>query len=101
MPSKADNAHESGPKVKRVRRRGSKDSVKAVAADAAGVTRDSEEKASKTPAAARRVTAVRRIVHEASFLATSLLRLATLRRADVLVVVSPPLAAGVPAWVRG
>ncbi len=59
MPSKADNAHESGPKVKRVRRRGSKDSVKAVAADAAGVTRDSDEKASKTPAAARRVTAVR------------------------------------------
>ncbi len=47
----------------------------------------------------RRVTAMRRIVHEASFLATSLLRLATLRRPDVLVVVSPPLAAGVPAWV--
>ena len=47
----------------------------------------------------RRVTALRRIVHEASFLATSLLRLATLRRPDVLVVVSPPLAAGVPAWL--
>ncbi len=47
----------------------------------------------------RRVTAARRIVHEASFLATSLLRMVLLRPPDVLVVVSPPLAAGVPAWV--
>ena len=46
-----------------------------------------------------RVTALRRILHEASFLATSLLRVLTLRRADVLVVVSPPLPLAVPAWV--
>ena len=46
-----------------------------------------------------RVTPARRILHEASFLLTSTLRLLTLRRPDVLVVVSPPLAAGVPAWL--
>jgi colanic acid biosynthesis glycosyl transferase WcaI len=46
-----------------------------------------------------RVTALRRMLHEASYLATSLLRLLTLRRPDVLLVVSPPLPSGVPAWV--
>ena len=46
-----------------------------------------------------RVTALRRILHEASFLATSGLRLLTLRRPDVLLVVSPPLPLGVPAWL--
>lgn len=46
-----------------------------------------------------RVTSWRRILHEASFLATSLPRILALRRADVLVVVSPPLPLGVPAWL--
>ncbi|MBK8475387.1 MAG: WcaI family glycosyltransferase [Opitutaceae bacterium] len=46
-----------------------------------------------------RVTALRRMFHETSFLATSLLRLLTLRRPAVLVVVSPPLPSGVPAWL--
>lgn len=46
-----------------------------------------------------RVTPLRRIVHEASFLLTSLLRVLALRRADVLVVVSPPLPLAVPAWI--
>ncbi len=46
-----------------------------------------------------RVTALRRMLHEASFLATSLLRLLTLRRPAVLVVISPPLPSGVPAWL--
>ncbi len=46
-----------------------------------------------------RATALRRILHEASFLATSLLRVLALRRADVVVVVSPPLPLAVPAWV--
>lgn len=46
-----------------------------------------------------RVTALRRMLHEASFLATSLVRMLTLRRADVLVAVSPPLPLGVPVWL--
>ena len=46
-----------------------------------------------------RATAVRRILHEASFLASSFLRVLLLRRADVLVVVSPPLPLAVPAWL--
>ncbi len=46
-----------------------------------------------------RVTALRRILHEASFLATSLPRVLALRRADVLLVVSPPLPLAVPAWL--
>lgn len=46
-----------------------------------------------------RVTALGRMLHEASFLATSMLRLLTLRRPAVLVVVSPPLPSGVPAWL--
>ncbi len=46
-----------------------------------------------------RVTALRRILHEASFLLTSGLRVLTLRRADVVVAVSPPLALAVPVWL--
>ncbi|HLP07831.1 MAG TPA: WcaI family glycosyltransferase [Opitutaceae bacterium] len=46
-----------------------------------------------------RVTSWRRILHEASFLATALPRVLSLRRADVIVVVSPPLPLGVPAWI--
>lgn len=45
-----------------------------------------------------KVTALRRMVHEASFVCLSFLRLLTLRRPDVLVVVSPPLPLGVAAW---
>ncbi len=46
-----------------------------------------------------RVTALRRMLHEASFLAVSFLRVLTLRRADVIVAVSPPLPLGVPVWL--
>ena len=45
------------------------------------------------------VTALKRMVHEASFIATATLRLFTLRRADILFVISPPLPLGVPAAV--
>lgn len=45
----------------------------------------------------KKVTAVKRIIHEATFIATAMLRLCTLRKADVLFVVSPPLPLGVPA----
>ena len=45
-----------------------------------------------------RVSAVKRIVHEASFITTSFLRMLVLPRPDVLVVVSPPLALGAAAW---
>ncbi|TVP77705.1 MAG: colanic acid biosynthesis glycosyltransferase WcaI [Puniceicoccaceae bacterium] len=43
------------------------------------------------------VTALKRVVHEASFVVAATLRLFTLRKADVLFVVSPPLPLGVPA----
>ena len=46
-----------------------------------------------------RVTALRRMIHEASFLAVSFLRVLTLRRAEVIVAVSPPLPLGVPVWL--
>ncbi len=49
-----------------------------------------------------RVTTPRRMLHEASFVATSLLRALTLRPPpDVVVVVSPPLLLGAAAWVFG
>ena len=41
-----------------------------------------------------RVSALKRILHEASFIFTSTLRLLTLPRADVYVLVSPPLLPG-------
>ncbi len=44
-------------------------------------------------------SALKRILHEASFIATSWLRLLFLPRADVYVVVSPPLLLGFAAWV--
>lgn len=47
----------------------------------------------------QKVTSLKRIVHEASFLTTSFLRLLTLGRPDVLICVSPPLPLGVPAWL--
>lgn len=46
-----------------------------------------------------RASALKRIFHEGSFVASSFLRLLTLERPDVLVVVSPPLLLGAAAWV--
>jgi colanic acid biosynthesis glycosyl transferase WcaI len=48
------------------------------------------------PARPRTVT---RILHEASFVTTSLVRLLLLPRPDVYVVVSPPLLLGAAAWL--
>jgi colanic acid biosynthesis glycosyl transferase WcaI len=44
-------------------------------------------------------TAIKRILHEASFVFSSLLLLLFLPRPDVFVVVSPPLLLGVSAWL--
>lgn len=46
-----------------------------------------------------RVTTIRRILHELSFCVSTTARLLTLPRADVYVVVSPPLALGFFAWM--
>ena len=46
-----------------------------------------------------RATAVRRILHELSFGITSFLRILTLPRAELYVVVSPPLLLGPLAWL--
>lgn len=48
-----------------------------------------------------RVRSWKRILHEASFVFTSFLRLLSLKRAEVLVVVSPPLLLGAAAWLLG
>ena len=48
-----------------------------------------------------RPSGMRRILHEASFVATSTLRALTLKRADVMVVISPPLLLGAAAWLVG
>src|SRR3954466_7171994 len=45
-----------------------------------------------------RVSAIKRIFHEASFVFTSTLRILTLPRPDVFVVVSPPLLLGAAGW---
>ncbi len=47
----------------------------------------------------KRVSALKRILHEGTFVVTSFLRLLLLRRADVVVVVSPPLLLGAAAWL--
>ncbi|HWA84641.1 MAG TPA: WcaI family glycosyltransferase [Opitutus sp.] len=47
----------------------------------------------------RRVTTLRRIFHELSFGVSSLVRVLLLPRADVYVVVSPPLCLGFFAWI--
>jgi colanic acid biosynthesis glycosyl transferase WcaI len=44
------------------------------------------------------VTALKRIVHEATFALTSTVRILLLARPDVYVVVSPPLILGTTAW---
>jgi colanic acid biosynthesis glycosyl transferase WcaI len=49
----------------------------------------------------RRVSALKRIFHEASFIATSTLRVFFLPQPDVFVAVSPPLLLGVAAWLAG
>ena len=46
-----------------------------------------------------RVTALKRMFHEATFIGTSFFRLLFMKRPDVLVVVSPPLPLGVPARI--
>ncbi len=48
-----------------------------------------------------RVSALKRILHEASFLFTSTLRVLSLPRADVYVLVSPPLLLGTAGWFVG
>jgi colanic acid biosynthesis glycosyl transferase WcaI len=48
-----------------------------------------------------RVSALKRIIHEGSFVFTSTLRALFLRSPDVFVVVSPPLLLGVAAWFVG
>ncbi len=45
-----------------------------------------------------RVSALKRILHEATFIFTSTLRVLVLRRADVYVSVSPPLLLGAATW---
>lgn len=45
-----------------------------------------------------RVSALKRIIHEATFITTSFLRMLALPGPDVFVVVSPPLALGLAAW---
>lgn len=48
-----------------------------------------------------RVSPLKRIIHEASFITTSFLRMLLLPRPYVFVVVSPPLALGAAAWLMG
>lgn len=47
----------------------------------------------------RRVSSLKRILHEGSFVALSALRFLALPKPDVLVVVSPPLLLGAAAWL--
>jgi colanic acid biosynthesis glycosyl transferase WcaI len=46
-----------------------------------------------------RVSTLKRMIHEASFVVTSFLKLLTLKRADLYIVVSPPLLLGSAAWL--
>ncbi len=48
-----------------------------------------------------RVSALKRILHEATFILTSTLRVLSLGRADVYVIVSPPLLLGTTGWLVG
>jgi colanic acid biosynthesis glycosyl transferase WcaI len=47
----------------------------------------------------QRLSAWKRIVHEASFVLTSTMRILLLRRPDVYVIVSPPLLLGAAGWL--
>lgn len=44
---------------------------------------------------------VKRILHELSFIVTSLWRMLTLERPDLIIAVSPPLLIGAAAWLAG
>jgi colanic acid biosynthesis glycosyl transferase WcaI len=46
-----------------------------------------------------KLSTMKRVVHEMTFGLTSLMRVLFLRRADVYVVISPPLGLGVAAWI--
>lgn len=46
-----------------------------------------------------KVSAIKRILHEATFVATAFFRLLLLPSPDIYVVVSPPLLSGAAAWV--
>jgi colanic acid biosynthesis glycosyl transferase WcaI len=46
-----------------------------------------------------RVSAWKRILHEATFVFTSIWRVLSLKRPDIYVTVSPPLLLGVAAWI--
>ena len=48
-----------------------------------------------------RVSALKRILHEGSFVFTSTLRVLTLKTPDVYVIVSPPLLLGAAGWLVG
>jgi len=48
-----------------------------------------------------RVSAWKRIVHEATFVLTSTIRILALKRPDAYVIVSPPLLLGTAAWFVG
>jgi colanic acid biosynthesis glycosyl transferase WcaI len=48
-----------------------------------------------------RPTALKRMIHEATFILFSFLRLLLLPRPDLLIVISPPLALGPAAWMIG
>src|SRR3954470_24825957 len=48
-----------------------------------------------------RVSAIKRILHEATFIFTSTLRALALAKPDVFVAVSPPLLLGAAAWFVG
>jgi colanic acid biosynthesis glycosyl transferase WcaI len=48
-----------------------------------------------------RVSALKRILHEGTFVLTSLLRALALQRPDVIVIVSPPLLLGAAGWLLG
>ncbi|MFL6583899.1 MAG: glycosyltransferase, partial [Chthoniobacterales bacterium] len=48
-----------------------------------------------------RVSALKRIFHEGSFVATSALRALTLASPDVYIVISPPLLLGAAGWFVG
>jgi putative colanic acid biosynthesis glycosyltransferase WcaI len=49
----------------------------------------------------KRVSTLKRMLHEASFVFTSTLRALSLPRSDVYVLVSPPLLLGVAGWLVG
>jgi colanic acid biosynthesis glycosyl transferase WcaI len=49
----------------------------------------------------RKLSAFRRILHEASFVSFSFLRMLSLRKPAVFIVVSPPLLLGIAGWLVG